>query len=326
MPESLPVPRRLRIIVNGKHAEDSRLATAIDRARSWGLAVEKQVPSAAQFDDAIREAALDGVRARFDTLVAAGGDGTFNQIVASVVDAIDEESMVVEGHPPFTLGLVPLGTANDFATAAGIPDPIAAMRLIANAPAQEIDVGTLNGRAFVNMLSGGFGARVTAEADPRLKALLGGAAYVVAGVRRMGEVAEQSARFAGEGPDGAFAWDGRFSILAVGNGPTAGGGLAVCEGAKVDDGLLDLTIIPAMPTEDALGHLSELISRGIDGLGDDVVRARLTRLEVRAAQPVHVNLDGEPLRCDALDIAVRPRAVRLHLSPRSPVLVHPRRL
>lgn len=318
------MPRRLRIIVNGKHAEDRRLETVIDRARSWGLGIEKVVPSEAGFEATIREAALDGVRGRFDTLVAAGGDGTFNHVVACVLDAIDEEPAIVEGHPPFTLGLVPLGTANDFATAAGIAAPLDAMRLIANAPPQEIDVGTMNGRAFVNMLSGGFGARVTAEADPRLKALLGGAAYVVAGVRRMGEVADQSAAFEGEGPDGPFAWEGRFSILAVGNGPTAGGGLAICEGAKVDDGLLDLTIIPAMPTEDALGHLSDLLGQGIDGLGEDVVRARLSRLSVRAGQPMHVNLDGEPLQTDTLDIAIRPRAVRLRLPARSPVLTRPR--
>ena len=315
---------RLRIIVNGKHAEDGRLAAAIDRGRAWGLRIEKLVPTRETFGDVIREAALEGVRGAFDTLVAAGGDGTFNHAVSRVVDAIDEEVAVGRGHHPFTLGLIPLGTANDFATAAGILTPIDAMRIIANAPAQDVDVGTMNDRAFVNMLSGGYGARVTAEADPRLKALLGGAAYVVAGVRRVAEVAEQSARFEGEGPDGPFVWEGSFSILAVGNGPTAGGGLAVCDGAKIDDGLLDLTIIPAMGTDEAMTHLPQIVYEGIAGLGDDVIRRRLTRLEVRARAPIHVNLDGEPLLCDALDIAVRPGAVRIKLPPGSPVLSAPR--
>lgn len=316
----------LRIIVNGKHAEDARLAEAIQRARSWGLTIDLLVPPKERFADIIRQSALEGVRGRFDTLVAAGGDGTFNHVVARVVDAIREEPEITRGHPPLTLGLVPLGTANDFATAAGIATPIDAMRIIANAPAQMIDVGGMNGRSFVNMLSGGFGARVTAEVDPRLKALLGGAAYVVSGVRRVMEVADQAATFEGEGPDGAFAWEGRFSILAIGNGPTAGGGLGVCAGALVDDGLLDLTVIPALPTGEAMGYLPQLISHGIDGLGEDVIRARLHRLTVRAKAPIHVNLDGEPLVCDALDVAVHPRAIRLHLPPGSPVLGAPRQL
>src|SRR3546814_11536002 len=79
-------------------------------------------------------------------------------------------------------------------------------RLLVNAPATRIDRGWLGERPFVNVVTGGFGARVTAETDPALKKSLGGLAYLLTGVSRAREFQPCRGRFRAEG----FAWEGMF--------------------------------------------------------------------------------------------------------------------
>ena len=93
-----------------------------------------------------------------------------------------------------SLGVLPLGTANDFAHAAGVPlDLTAALRLAVSAPPRSMDIGLVDGRPFVNLVSGGFGSRVTVETDPELKRRLGGLAYVITGISRFAELSANRA-------------------------------------------------------------------------------------------------------------------------------------
>jgi YegS/Rv2252/BmrU family lipid kinase len=130
-----------------------------------------------------------------------------------------------------SLGILPLGTANDFAHSAAIPDLTAALQLAANAPPRWIDLGLLNGKPFVNIVSGGFGSRVTVETDPELKRRLGGLAYVLTGIA---ELSANRGSFRAEG----FSSEGPFVAVAIGNGRQAGGGVPLCPDALIDDGLL----------------------------------------------------------------------------------------
>ena len=143
-----------------------------------------------------------------------------------------------------SLGILPLGTANDFAHSAGVPikDLTAALRLAASAPRRSIDVGFVNGRLFVNLVSGGFGSRVTVETDPKLKQRLGGLAYAITGISHFAELSENRGIFRAE----EFSWEGHFLAVAIGNGRQAGGGISLCPNALIDDGLLDLMVLPAM--------------------------------------------------------------------------------
>jgi diacylglycerol kinase family enzyme len=101
--------------------------------------------------------------------------------------------------------------------------------------------GFVDGRMFVNLVSGGFGSRVTVETDPKLKERLGGLAYAITGIAHFAELSDNHGRFHAEG----FSWEGRFLAMAIGNGRQAGGGIQLCPNALIDDGLLDLTILPA---------------------------------------------------------------------------------
>ncbi|HZV56890.1 MAG TPA: diacylglycerol kinase family protein, partial [Sphingobium sp.] len=135
---------RIRLILNGKAAQDAQVREAVQAIREEGHQVEVRVTwEEGDAERLVAEAADDAARGALDHLVAGGGDGTVNQVFAAAFET---------GLPErCTLGLLPLGTANDFAQSAGVPaaDPLAALRLVLERPARRIDLGLLDGRAFV---------------------------------------------------------------------------------------------------------------------------------------------------------------------------------
>jgi len=177
-----------------------------------------------------------------------------------------------------------------------------------------IDIGEMNGHPFVNMATGGFGSKVTASTSEELKRVLGGGAYLLTGLTRFAEIHSAKGRFSGPG----FDWEGEFLALGIGNGRQAGGGQLLCPQATIDDGLLDVCIVPA--PADAVGTLGTLLSGGLLGVDAVSVSARVPWLEVEAPTAININLDGEPFTGASLRFDVRPRALRLHVPPESPLL------
>lgn len=298
----------LCIILHGKAAENAGLRTAVHSLRQDGHLVEVRVTwepgDAARFT---AQAVADASAGKINCIVAGGGDGTINQVFAAAYSA---------GLPAnCCLGVLPLGTANDFAHAAGIPlrDLTAALRLAANAPPRLIDLGFLNGRPFVNLVSGGFGSRVTVETDPELKKRLGGLAYVLTGISHFAELTANRGSFRAEG----FSWEGRFVAVAIGNGRQAGGGVPLCPDALIDDGLLDLMIMPELDHRERLEAFSHLLREGAGAIRSKVVTARSSWIEYQSEDDLNVNLDGEPTVSERFRVECRPRAlpVRLGESP-----------
>ena len=209
---------------------------------------------------------------------------------------------------------MPLGTANDFARAAGVPlEPDAALALL-DVPARAIDLGQAGGQIFLNMATGGFGSQVTANTSEDLKKVLGGAAYLFTGLTRFSELKAAYGELEGPG----FHWKGDLLALGIGNGRQAGGGHVLCPGALADDGLLDISILPA--PQEVVGTLLTLMSDGW-GLDNMFVRARLPWVEIKVAEGLYINLDGEPLKGDDLRFAALPKALRVHLPVGSPLVV-----
>ncbi|QDR35513.1 hypothetical protein FPJ23_00500, partial [Pseudomonas aeruginosa] len=116
------------------------------------------------------------------------------------------------------------------------------------------------------MATGGFGSKVTANTSEDLKKVLGGAAYLLTGLTRFSEVHAAQGRFSA--PD--FQWEGEFLALGIGNGRQAGGGHVLCPQARVDDGLLDVSILPT--PQDMVGTLGTLLGGG-NGVESLFVRA-----------------------------------------------------
>lgn len=293
--------RKAVLILHGKQAlnEEVRAAVLAQREAGWELAVRLtwEAGDAARLVD-------EALAAGYPTLIAGGGDGTLRDIAEAMALAETQAS----------LALLPLGTANDFASAAGVPLlPGEALALL-DTPPRPIDLGEVDGQLFLNMATGGFGSKITANTSEDLKKLLGGAAYFLTGLTRFSEVHSAFGRFRGPG----FSWEGDFLALGIGNGRQAGGGHVLCPQARVDDGLLDICIVPA--SADLVGTLGTLLSGGILGLESVSVSARLPWIEVDVVEGLDINLDGEPLEGRHLRFAARPAALRMHLPAASPLL------
>ena len=303
------------LILNGKSTGDEDVRAAVQALRDEGLRLEVRVTWEA--GDAARWVA-GALAADAGLIYAGGGDGTLSEVAA----ALPADPRSADALP--SLGLVPLGTANDFATAAGLPDePLEAMRLALVQPARAVDLLRIDadGRECwcANLASGGFGTEVTVETDEGLKKLLGGLAYLVTGIARLGRIEPVQARVEGEG----FTWEGGLIALGIGNGRQAGGGQALCPDALIDDGQLDLTVIPELSGELA-GTLGTLVKEGQRAaLERSAERARLRAVVLEAARPMTLNLDGEPVQARRFRIDCVPGRIRMHLPPDSPLLTQP---
>lgn len=307
------MPERLHawLIVNGKHAGDDALRAAVHAMRAKGLRIDVRVTweagDAARFVD-------EALSAHADSVIAAGGDGTLGAVAA----ALAERDAPADALP--ALAVLPMGTANDFATSAGITDDLEAALGLLHQPPVAVDllrVDADDARHWcINLASGGYGATVTTETPEDLKQALGGLAYVISGLARLGNIEPIPAYF--EARD--FAWSGAFIALGIGNARQAGGGQILCPDAMIDDGLLDLTIVPRL--EGALmGALGTLIADGRQAVLDQVsVRLQRAAINLSADQPLVLNLDGEPVQARSFRIACVPGRLRMHLPAGCPLL------
>lgn len=305
-------PDHLRVLLHGKAAGNDDLRDAVQSLRDEGAQIDVRVTwEGGDVERHVAEALEDGV----GTIVSGGGDGT----LCEVANALAGIEATADALP--TVAVLPLGTANDFATAAGIPDDLgAALRIARDVAARPVDLLrlTVDGdrRWAVNLASGGFGTQVTVETSEGLKKLLGGLAYLVTGMSRLGRIEPIAARFTGPG----FGWDGGFIALGIGNGRQAGGGQALCPDALIDDGLLDLTIVPSLEGEVA-ATIGSVLSDGREAALERVAtRARLPWLEIAATEPLTLNLDGEPLSGRHYRIECVPGRLRMHLPDGCPLL------
>jgi len=292
--------RKALLILHGKQALNEQVRSAVERKREqgWELAV-RLTWEAGDAQRLVTEALAAG----YPQLIAGGGDGTLRDIAEAMAGQASEASLV----------LLPLGTANDFARAAGVPlEPEAALDLLDVQP-HAIDLGEVGGQVFLNMATGGFGSQVTANTSEDLKKVLGGAAYLFTGLSRFSELHAAYGEL--QGPD--FHWRGELLALGIGNGRQAGGGHVLCPNALADDGLLDISILPA--PQEVVGTLKDLLAGGF-GLDNMFVRARLPWVEIKVSEGLDINLDGEPLKGNSLRFCARPAALRVHLPVGSPLL------
>ena len=308
---TLPPTPCWRLILNGKSAGNDAVRDAVAMLRDSGMRLDVRVTwEHGDGERYVAEAIADGV----DTVIAGGGDGTLSEVAT----ALAHRDETAETLP--SLGLLPLGTANDFASAAGIPvEPEAALALIRDSAAVRIDLlkQEANGETHwaANLASGGFGTQVTTETNEGLKKLLGGLAYELTGLSKLGRIEPLQATV--RGPD--FDWSGDFIALGIGNGRQAGGGQALCPGALVDDGLLDLTVVPPLEGE-LLATFGTAMTEGKDAALDRVaIRRVLPWVEIASSEPLTLNLDGEPVESTRFRIECMPRRVRMHLPADCPL-------
>ncbi|MBV6817010.1 lipid kinase YegS [Rahnella sp. PD12R] len=289
------------LILNGKGAGNEELREAVGALREEGVKLSVRVTW--EHGDAARYVA-EAVELGCGTVIAGGGDGTINE-VAGALAQLGAEAPV--------LGIIPLGTANDFATGCNIPlSPEQALQLAVKGRVVDIDLAKVNDQHFfINMATGGFGTRITTETPEKLKAALGGVSYFIHGLLRLDTLKADSCEI--KGPD--FSWQGDALVIGIGNGRQAGGGQQICPDALINDGLLQLRLLTS---EELLpSFLRSLINNEEN---KNIVSASLPWLEINAPHDMTFNLDGEPLTGKQFRIEVLPNAIQCRLPPNCELL------
>jgi diacylglycerol kinase (ATP) len=286
--------KHITYLVHGARADRPELRQMVSWVRDRGHAVDVRVTWSA--GDGVWLAAEAADRGT-DVVVACGGDGTLNE----VVNGLDGRNV--------PLGVIPLGTANDFARQTGIPeDADHAMDVILRRNPVRIDTASMNGRRFVNVSTGGVGAEATAETPADFKASLGPLAYAITAIRKLATDQPRHATFSSAG----FGLDVDFLAFAVGSARVTGGGTMMTPDASVTDGLLDLCVIEAMSRTD-FARLSLRVKRGEHVGLPGVHYAQLPWLKVTGVDPLAVNLDGESLEAQVCDYRARRADLLVHV-------------
>ena len=290
---------RAKLIVNpvsGKDAAPDALATInrLLRERVERLDIVMTVAAGDAIGLATR-AVEDGC----DHLFVCGGDGTLNEVINGV-------AAVRGGLDAVSIGIIPLGTGNDFATAMGLAGDVeTSIAQLFEREAVRVDLGRLNGRAFVNVSAGGFIAEVSDAVTEPMKTVAGKLAYLLGGAQVVFTYTPVRATIRIEGAPASLD----LQTFAVCNSRLVGGGSLIAPHARPDDGLLDVCLIEAMPTVEFIALLRRVAK------GEHLEDPRVTYFQSAAPElsfdrTIKINTDGEVIETDRSRYEILPRAVR----------------
>ena len=312
---------RYLLIVNGKSSSELALRDAVYRQRKAGMKLTVRVTW--EEGDAAVFAEHAG-KIGFTHVIAGGGDGTVNGVVNGL--------MRLSKRQRPTMGIVPLGSANDFARSLGLPlAPQQALEAVCQFKPQAIDVvrisawasnepsDTIASQYYVNMTTGGFGAEVTSSTPKMLKRLLGGGAYSVMGAAKAWR--HRSYRGTLDWGEGDVPLS--LLLLGLGNSRQSGGGQVLAPQAMLNDGYLDVLMVHDFPSVAKLPQLMrELKTFPAHG---DFVRYFTTRKISVKTQPEGtcwpLTLDGEARFFEAFTAEVEPLALYVAMGEDSPLLM-----
>lgn len=270
--------RRALVVVNG---HSRRGKEGIGNAAAILQAAGIELVEAA-CEPADLPACIASQKDTLDCVVAAGGDGTINAV---------GQATIATGLP---LGVLPLGTANDFARSVGIPpDLAAAARIIAEGHRRTIDVGEANGHAFFNVASVGLAVDLAKSLTTERKRRFGRLSYALTAARLLAQARPFHATLSGREEAGDLA-DVlvRTLQISVGNGRYYGGGNVVAPDARIDDGLLHLYSLE-FPQVWRMALMVPSFPHGEHGSMRDVRTACGHSFKIVTRKPRPVNADGE---------------------------------
>ena len=298
-----PPRGRTALLINARARLGHRAeAAVVDALRAAGVHLDRmvRVRRPAHLARVVDELLAHG--RGLDRLIVGGGDGTLSTVAARLAG---RETL---------LGVIPLGTANDFARTLGIPTtPAQAAAVAAGANVREVDLARANDAYFLNVASIGLSVAMTTELSSRLKRWLGPAAYAVAGARAL--VRHPTFRARITSPDGTVTEDLVHQVV-VANGRFYGGGVLVAFQSTLDDGRLAAYTLGRRGRWQLLRTVALLKFRvPLDRPGDSYTNTAALHVETRPALPV--NLDGEIRTRTPVEFAVVPRALRV-LVPAAP--------
>lgn len=225
--------------------------------------------------------ALAAAQSSYDAVVAAGGDGTVSEVVNGLIRAAGD-------GPTLPLGVMPIGTGNDFSDMTGIPRELSkAAGVIAAGATRQVDAGRVNDHFFHNNCALAMEPMVTIE-NNKIRHMTGNVRYLVALVKGLLKLQAWHMRIRWD--DGQH--EGPMYLLSVCNSPRTGGVFYMSPQAQMDDGLFDLVYAPEMPKLQVLSILPRLF-KGTHVGHPLVSHTRTRRVHVHSEPDTPVHADGE---------------------------------
>lgn len=290
----------IKLIANpiaGRGRGRKALPAAEEALRHQGLQFKTEVTSRPlEAMEIARRAAEEGC----ELVVALGGDGTSHEVANGLLSS---------GNSEVALGMIPIGTGNDFADMFDTPTDLAQVALrIREGKTRLIDVGWINDRYFVNIVGVGFDALVSIQALKIQHVLRGFPLYLTAVFITLKEY---------QIPHITVEFDGErlsmpMTMINVANGKREGGGFLIAPDAQNDDGIFDICLARGLGRLGILRLLPEVI-KGTHVDKEPVTMAKAKRVILDSPDPLPVHADGEIIYTEAhhLEIEIIPRRLRV---------------
>ena len=225
------------------------------------------------------DAARQAVERKFDLVIAAGGDGTINEVVNGIAE---------QPYRP-KVGIIPVGTTNDFARAIGVPRSIdVACDVIVDGVSVPIDIGRVNDKYFINIAGGGRLTELTYEVPSKLKTMIGQLAYYLKGIEMLPSIKSTHVEIEYDGK----LFEGEIMLFLVSLTNSVGGFEKLAPDSSLSDGLFDLLILKKVHLADFIKAAS-LAVRGEHIHDPNVLYVKANRIKVKTEQKMQLNLDGE---------------------------------
>ncbi|HWQ41377.1 MAG TPA: diacylglycerol kinase family protein [Desulfosporosinus sp.] len=274
------IAKRLRLIYNpnaGRRKLTGQLDTVIRIFQESGYEVSVHRGGSPEDIEHIASQSTDVER-----LVIAGGDGSIHQAVNGLL------KISAEKRP--TLGILPVGTANDLAFALRLPKSIPdACKVIAKGKTFEMDTGKVNDRYFVNVASAGLLTDVSQKVDIRVKNTLGQLAYFLKGI----ETLPSYRPFRVEVEHDGQQYSEEVVLFMVANGLSVGGLRQLVPKASLTDGKLDVLMVPSAGWPETIRLLVSILS-GEKAENENIKEFQTSKeLTIRTDRPISSDLDGE---------------------------------
>jgi diacylglycerol kinase (ATP) len=239
-----------------------------------------------------------GVDEGFEKIVAAGGDGTINEVVNGLAGT------------NVTLGLLPIGTMNVFATELGLPvnNLQSCWDVIRNDSVRIVDLAQANKKFFVQLAGVGLDAQVVQETSAQLRRNFGPLSYIISAVQI---AARKPPRLFIQSEDASID---EGSFVLVGNGRLYGGPFPFFKHAALDDGLLDVIVFKRLGYLEIIKYLQDVVFSS-DIRVPEIEYFQTRRLRVESDQSVPVELDGELVGNCPVEFSLQERSLRV-LAPR----------
>lgn len=237
-----------------------------------------------------------------DAIIAAGGDGTVHEVINGMMQA-----RAKNGHSEnmASLGVLPIGSGNDFVKMLGIPVNLhKAFRILEQKKTMPVDIGQISvdgnhTRFFNNNIGVGFDAYVNYESI-KIKHLRGVAIYLTAVIKSLFKYQPPLMHVHINGE----TFSRRILMLTIGNGRCSGGGFYITPDAKIDDGLFDVCAVDAMSKSRMLTSLVKVMKGAHLNLPGVMLR-RTVEVDIRSDQALPIHADGEVVSLDAHEIKLK---------------------